>query len=450
MDTIVALATAPGRGAIGLLRLSGPSSLSITQSLIRESQFTPEPARVVLKSIKEPLTGEVVDRVLITYFQAPNSFTGEDVIEISCHGSPVVVRYIMDLILKLEGRPAGPGEFTMRALANGKMNLSQAEGIRDLINAQTQAAAKQAARQLNGQLSNQLKPIKKNLVEIASTLESALEFVEDDLPATRSCEIQEKLDGIVREIEALASTYSVGHLLRDGLSVAIVGRPNAGKSSLFNRLLKTDRAIVTDVPGTTRDSLSEPINIDGVPVLLTDTAGMRRSADQIESIGVERTRRAIADADLALIVIDGSTGLSGEDEEVLSSAKQTKYIVALNKADLPSFDRRSFPANGSRIVRVSAKTGAGLDELRGAVLESFGAPNSEDAGLLITDSRHYDLLRRAKEEVESARTLAAAGAGEELVLVGVYNGLGCLGQITGETTTEDILSQIFSTFCIGK
>ncbi len=452
MDTIVALATPAGRSAIGIIRMSGPSSLSITRALLCEDEFRPEPARPQLKRIRDPNTSAVVDQALVTYFKAPHSFTGEDVVEISCHGSPVILRRVIDSILSLDGHVASPGQFTLRALSNGKIDLSQAEAIRDLIHAQTDAAARQAVRQMSGELSSRLQPLKDKLVALIVPLESAVEFVEDDLPQTETEEIGESLESLASEIRVLASTFSHGHLLRDGVRVTLVGRPNSGKSSLFNRLLGTDRAIVTEIAGTTRDTLSEHINLKGFPVMLTDTAGMREPADMIESIGVERTQRAMAEADLLVVVVDGAADLGREDRHFLNRTNERSHLIALNKSDLPMFrDRLTRELGGkSRMVQVSAKTGAGVDELRDAILRPFAAVEACEIGLLITDARHYDLLRRTNVELQSAQRLLREGASEELVLVGLYGALRFLGEITGETTAEDVLTEIFSTFCIGK
>jgi tRNA modification GTPase len=453
MDTIVALATPPGRSAIGVVRLSGPISLAIARSLIGDSKFQPKPAHVNLRTIRNLSSGESIDRALLTYFKTPDSFTGEDVIEISCHGSPIIIREVIDSVLSLGGRLAGPGEFTLRALSNGKLNLSQAEAIRDLINAQTDAAARQAVRQLNGELSNRLQPIKEALLGLIVLLESAIEFVEDDLPLIRRKLIAEKLDQLTSEVERLASTFSSGHLLRDGVRVTIVGPPNAGKSTIFNRLLKFDRAIVTAIAGTTRDTLSETININGVPVVLTDTAGIREgSTNLVESIGLERTRQAMADADLLLVVLDGSNNLTGKDKEILGLSNGSRQVVALNKSDLPTFrkDLTGLLNGNLRVVEVSAKEEIGLRDLRAAIIEPFQSFEMSDTGLLITDARHYDLLCRIRNELESSSNLVNLCASEELVLTGMHNGLRFLGAITGETTAEDVLSQIFATFCIGK
>ena len=450
MDTIVAIATASGRSAIGVIRLSGPQSLAIIRALVRDQNFTPEPNRTVLKKIVRD-SGEPLDSPLVSYFQSPHSFTGEDMIEISCHGSPVILRQLLDQIQGLEARLAGPGEFTLRACRNGKMNLTQAEAIRDLINAQTDAAAVQAARQLRGELSLALQPAKETLIHVIVKLESALEFVEDDLPAIQLKEIGEQLSRVLRTVQDLASTYSSGHLLREGLKVTIIGRPNVGKSSLFNRLLRSDRAIVTDIAGTTRDSITESLSLRGIPVSLTDTAGLRRASDRIEEIGVERSHQAMADADLLVVVIDGSTELLPEDLSVISEATKVRHLVAINKCDLPEApDLEKQLGDLSPVVHVSALTAEGLENLTTAILAPFGTVDSEGVGLLITDSRHYDLLRRTGDSLAESLVGLKDGASEEIVLVGLHNALKFLGEITGETTTEDILSEIFSTFCIGK
>ncbi len=325
--------------------------------------------------------------------------------------------------------------------------------MRDLINAQTDAAARQAARQLGGELSLRLQPFKDKLLDIIVPLESSLEFVEDDLPEIIAHQYSAKLSDLLLDIEKLSATFRAGHLLRDGLKITLVGRPNVGKSSLFNALLLNDRAIVAATPGTTRDSLSELINIEGVPVLLTDTAGVREDTDEIESLGVDRTRRAMRDADLNVLVLDGSQSLTPEDQDVFEEIAGLPHIVVFNKSDINSCvrdEQKCFCNMGHDSIVVSAKTGAGLDILRNALIKPFMTGDMHDTGLLITDARHFDLFQRTQSALRSSIDLLEQHASEELVLVGLYTSLQLLGEITGETTPEDVLTQIFATFCIGK
>ncbi len=455
-DTIVALSTPPGRGGIGIIRLSGHDSLKILRILVASNSFEPTPNLLTLKSLVDPTTAETLDEALVCFFKAPHSFTGEDVVELHCHGSPVLLRTIIDLILKLDARLAAPGEFSLRAVTNGRMNLAEAEAVRDLIDAQTDSALRQATRQLNGEISNRLGPVEQDLLKIIVRLESSLEFVEDDLPIVESNVIIGALQGVKLELSRLAGTFAAGKLLREGIKVAFVGRPNVGKSSLFNMLVGHSRAIVTEIPGTTRDTLTEPIGLNGVPVLLIDTAGIRSSSDEIESLGVERARREAADADLLIVVVDGSESLREEDELLLAEVRNARYILSLNKSDRPTFSLARFHEqigplpSCSALVAVSAKSEAGLESLRAAILEPFANGNVHSEGLLITNARHHDLLVRSIEAIVSAEDLLQQRASEELILVGLHSALRYLGEITGETTTDEILGQIFSTFCIGK
>jgi tRNA modification GTPase len=407
-----------------------------------------EDRRATLTTLTRPTNNETLDQVLLTCFRAPHSLTGEDVVEISCHGSPAVVRNIIDTTLELGAVLAGPGEFTLRALSNGKINLAQAEAIRDLVAAQTDAAVKQASRQLHGELSKALGPLKEKLVEAIVVLESALEFVEDDLPAVRAHEIETDLATVSAGVEKLAKTYAAGRLLQEGINVTITGRPNVGKSSLFNSLVERERAIVTDIPGTTRDTLTEIIDLDGIPVILTDTAGLRETTDGIETLGMERTRRAMGDSDLVLVVLDGSAELGPSDHDLLSHTENSHRLIVRNKSDLPEFAASCL--GEPQAINVSARTGEGLATLRSAILASLSNNGIEDGSLLITNARHYDLLRSAQRELNDARAALRDRHSEELVLAPLHNALRFLGQITGETTTEDILSEIFATFCIGK
>jgi tRNA modification GTPase len=451
-DTIVALSTPPGRSGIGVIRLSGKNALELTRSLLSDSDFNPEPNRASLKAVLDPRSGEILDHAIFTYFKSPQSYTGEDVIELSCHGSPPLLLRVVDSLLSLGARAAEAGEFTMRALSNGRLNLTQAEAVRDLIDARTHTAVRQAARQLGGELSARLQPIKDSLLEIIIPLESSLEFVEDDLPQDITEGIVRKLSALSDKLEELADTFRQGRLLKEGLRVTLVGRPNVGKSSLFNRLISYDRAIVTEIPGTTRDTLSEVINIDGVPVLITDTAGVRTSMDRIEQLGIERTRRAVTDADLTVIVLDGAQPLTDEDKKIFEEASDNYLLIAANKSDLEDFSVNNVGslANSLSIIPISAKNGYGLNELRAAIMEPFSTNQAYENSFVITSARHYDLLRRTSDSLRSTESLFFDRVSEEIVLAKLYEALRFLGEITGETTPEDVLSEIFSSFCIGK
>lgn len=451
-DTIIALATPLGRSGIGVLRLSGPESLTITRKLVNDKNFDPQPRFVSLKKIYEPNTLDLIDETLITYFQAPNSFTGEDVIEISCHGSPVLLRRVLDICLSFDARLAEAGEFTLRALANGRLDLSQAEAIRDLIDANSIGMTRQAIRQLRGEFSHQLQPLKDDLLSVIVVLESALEFVEDDLPDLQTEYIKINLFEIVEQLDKLTQTFKAGKLLREGIKVALVGRPNVGKSSLFNMLLGHDRAIVTEIAGTTRDQLHETFTINNIPIALIDTAGLRETIDTVESIGVERAKRAMIDADLVILMLDSSQNLLSEDLEIIELSKDLNRIIVINKIDLdnnlgyePLISKFQ-----DKIVSISAKTGAGLDQLKQFIVEPFSNQDIDNTGFLVSDARHYDLLLRSKSEIENSLVLIDQKMSEEIILIGLHNAIRFLGEITGETTTEDMLTKIFSTFCIGK
>ncbi len=459
MNTIVALATPTGRSGIGVIRLSGPDSLFVARKLVIDDSFDPEPRTAHLRQLHDPAGGDVIDEAIITYFKAPHSFTGEDVVEISCHGSPVLLRQVIDICLSLDARLAEPGEFSLRALANGQMDLSEAEAIRDLIDAQTTASARQAVRQMRGELSKQLQPFKDDLLDVIVILESALEFVEDDLPDVQAERVITKLNLVAYGIEKLAGTFKAGQLIREGLRVALVGRPNVGKSSLFNALLGSDRAIVTEIAGTTRDQLHERFIVGDIPISLIDTAGLRDTADTVESIGVERSRATIADVDIVVVMLDASEPITPEDLDILDSVLDLNFIVAINKIDkTPSADIDKLIADAHaklaflrpRVTPLSAKTGEGLDDLRDAIVRPFSPEDVSNVGFLVTDARHHDLLVRSRAEIEQSLGQLNQRISEEIVLIGLHNAMKYLGQITGETTTEDMLTRIFSTFCIGK
>lgn len=451
-STIVAIATPPGYGGIGVVRLSGEQSLPFLQRLLNSSSSSFSPNQVFYRHLIHPETNQVIDDAVVTYFQAPHSYTGEDVVEISCHGSPVVLGEVVRLLISFGAQPAQPGEFTMRAFLHQRLDLSQAEAIHDLIHAQTKYQSQLAARQLRGELSNQLKPLKDALVEMIVHFESSVEFVEDDLDALDITRFQNRLADLCAAISRLLASYQFGRMIRAGIKLAIVGRPNVGKSSLFNALLCKDRAIVTALPGTTRDTLSEVFSINGVPVELIDTAGIRETEDVIEKIGVERTRTAIADADFVLAVIEADVLPSLDEREFLSQVPFDLLVV--NKCDLGiNLDAQTLQqlASSHSHIAVSALTQEGVDELRNLIHSRLlaGSASFQEGGI-ITNERHYQALQQASEALLNAQRDLGGGFSEEVVLVHLHEALQCLGLITGETLIGDIINQIFSTFCIGK
>ena len=451
--TIVALATPPGFGGIGVVRLSGAEAVRLTQKLLRPAgQDSFLPHRVVFRHLLHPETEQTLDDALITYFQAPHSYTGEDVVEISCHGSPVVLAEVVRLLVSFGAELAQPGEFTLRAFLNQRLDLTQAEAVNDLIHAQTNYQAQLAARQLCGELSKQIQPLKDVLVEMIVYFESSVEFVEDDLDPLNIERFQRRLDELIAKIQRLISSYRLGRLIRSGIKLALIGRPNVGKSSVFNCLLGKDRAIVTPIPGTTRDTLSEVFSINGIPVELIDTAGIRETDDLVEKLGVERTRTAIAEADFVVGIVEAHHPPT--TEEIQFFAALPIQLLVLNKCDLGlavTEEAIQKLSKGNPSTKVSALTGQGIDELREHLHTAFisGAEALVEGGI-ITNERHYQALEKSLAAMRQAQQDLSAGFTEEVVLVHLHESLRCLGIITGETLIGDIINQIFSTFCIGK
>ena len=445
-DTIVAIATPAGRGGLGVVRLSGSDSRAIAERVLRFHR--PPRWRTWSCTLAELVDGggAPIGQVIVAYFAAPRSYTSEDVVEISCHGSPVVLRYCVERFVKAGARLAEPGEFTLRAYLSGRLDLPRAEAVRDLINATTLYQARVAAQQAAGSVSRRIAPVKESLLELIALLEAGIDFAEDDVDVASQAEILARLDAIESPLAALAGSFAFGKLVHDGFSLAIVGRPNVGKSSLFNRLLEQDRAIVTEIPGTTRDLVSETAAIEGIPVRFVDTAGIRASQDLVESLGVERSYQAMADADLVLVVLDASRKLEPEDHALLDRAAQGgASLVAANKSDLPA----AFgPPPGA--VAVSARTGDGIAALRDRIVRALAPGGIPTEAGFITSLRHEGLLRESLEAVQQARRATVAGLPHEMLLLDLYAALGPLDAITGATTADDILDRIFSTFCIGK
>lgn len=446
-ETIVALSTPPGRGAIGMIRLSGPDALAMAQGVVKlRSNAQIEPDRTVLVTIRSR-DGEDLDTGYVTYKPIGRSYTGEDVIELTCHGNPVLVERILEELMASGAKPAERGEFTYRAVLNGRIDLAQAEGIADLIAAPTAPAARAAREQVRGELSRRIDSMREALLETIGRAEAALEFGEEPDVASADCSLDGRIAALAGEVEAFVATYRLGRLLRDGATVVLAGRPNAGKSSLFNRLLRTERAIVDANPGTTRDFLCERIDLDGIPVTLVDTAGLGDAGDEVERQGIQRSQGQIEKADLVLLLCPYGDSLAESDRHLLSTAASRVLLVA-SKSDLAAIDGNG---NSTRGVSVSAKTGAGLAGLRRMIVAALSdAPSLTHQEMLVTNARHHEALVGCRDRLCSARAALNAGATEEIALVDLYAGLRHLEEITGAVPMDAIYDRIFSTFCVGK
>ena len=452
-DTIVAIATPPGRGGIGVVRLAGPDAKKIALPMLRLKHDL-SPGHAVFGELIDPneCAGTVapssarIDEVVVTYFAKPHSYTTDDIVEISAHGSPVVLGHIVELAIACGARLAEPGEFTMRAFLKGRIDLTQAEAVRDLIESQTLYQARIAAQQLEGALSRRLQPIKQKLVELIATLEAGIDFAEDDISVLPADQILQRIAVVRAPLEELANSFAYGKIVHQGLTLAIVGRPNVGKSSLFNRLVERERAIVTATPGTTRDLVTETVAIAGIPVKLVDTAGIRRALDEAESIGIEKSKEALADADLVLVVFDSSQPLAEEDQQLLTQVEGRPAIVVENKCDL---DHVGTAAQAR--VRTSATTGEGIPELRNEILRHIrGEAGAQPEGGFLSNLRHQERVRESLTAIAAAEIAVENKVPHEMLLLDLYGVLRPLDEITGATTTDDILNLIFSTFCIGK
>ncbi len=450
-DTIVAISTPPGRGGIGVVRLSGPEARAIVAPMLRLKREL-EPGRAVFGELIEPAgAGERLDEVVVTFFAKPHSYTTDDVVEISTHGAPVILRRVLELAIERGARLAEPGEFTLRAFLNGRLDLTQAEAVRDLIESQTLYQAKVAAQQLDGALSHRLQPIKQSLVELIALLEAGIDFAEDDVSVLSAEQILAGIAKVRPPLAALEKSFTYGKLVSEGFTLAIVGRPNVGKSSLFNRLVERDRAIVTASPGTTRDLVSETVSLDGIPVRLVDTAGIRDALDEAESIGVRKSLEALADADLALVVLDASGPLNAEDHSLLSLVEQRPAVVVENKCDLAQASAQQGGGTVTATLRASALTGEGIAALRHAILARVGGDFSAQAESgFLTNVRHHGLVRESLAALDAAQQAVASRLPHEMLLLDLYSALRPLDAITGATTADDILNLIFSRFCIGK
>ncbi|MDE3186472.1 MAG: tRNA uridine-5-carboxymethylaminomethyl(34) synthesis GTPase MnmE [Acidobacteriota bacterium] len=455
VDTIAAISTPPGRGGIGIVRLSGPRAAEIVAQLVRLRQPL-EHARARLADVLDApeAGGTRIDEAVVTFFAAPHSYTADDLVEIAAHGSPVVLDLLLRRALELGARLAEPGEFTQRAFLAGKLDLTQAEAVRDLIDAQTLTQARQAAAQMGGALSHRVQPMKQALVELIAQLEAGIDFAEDDVEVTPQAEIARRIGEIAPPLAALEASFARGRIVHDGLTLAIVGRPNAGKSSLFNRLVERDRAIVTATPGTTRDLVTERISLDGIPLELVDTAGLREAFEEAEQMGIARSREALADAALVLVVLDATQPLNDEERGLLAAVEGRPAIVAINKSDLAGSDALSSDMAAAQFAGVSALptsalTGEGIAALRERILALATGGAAAEPGLL-TSLRHQQAIATTRAALADAAQANTNGIPDEMILIDLYRALWALDSLTGQTTPDDILNLIFSTFCIGK
>lgn len=447
-DTIIALATPPGVGAISVIRVSGPDSFYIADKLFRgKNKIINSASHTIHYGNIVDSNESHIDDVLISVFRAPNSYTGEDSVEISAHGNPLIAQKIIGEFLKLgKIRLAEPGEFTKRAFLNNKIDLSQAEAVADVIHARSEASLRGARNQLDGLLSKKVGKLRESLVNATSFVELELDFAEEDIEFVNTEELLKRIDEIIIEIDSLLETYNIGKIIRDGVNVALVGKPNVGKSSILNYLINESRAIVSDIPGTTRDVIREEISIDGILFRLFDTAGLRESENPIEEEGIRRSREALRNADIILFVEDTRQG-SARDllESILNLTSGDKIVRVLNKIDLG--EKSHYDTD----VKISAKTGQGMNDLsKILVKKAIGTEYYTEKSAIVTNIRHYTCLKKARESLLNARDSVINKISGEFISVDLRNASISLGEIIGEVTTDDILNNIFMKFCIGK
>ncbi len=454
-ETIAAIATAYGEGGIGIVRISGPESLAILEKVFQQAGSAGIKARrVAYGKVVDKETGSTIDEALAIYMKAPASYTGEDVVELQCHGGVVSLRKTLALVLRNGARLADPGEFTKRAFLNGRIDLSQAEAVMDVVKAKTDKTFDVALSQLEGSLSGRIDEIRVDLLDLLVNITVNIDYPDEDIEEMTYEGLKTSLSSIGDDIEKLLSTAGTGRMLREGLKVAIIGKPNVGKSSLMNCLLKESRAIVTEIPGTTRDPIEEALTIRGIPVYLTDTAGIRRTGDVIEQIGIEKAKEAFNNADFIIFIIDGSSLLSDEDREILEYIGDRKALVLINKQDkgnvvIPT-DITNISPN-SDILCTSLLTGEGVSEVEDKIEELvYGGTISQTASIMVANVRHEALLHKGKQSICDALLLAEKREPLDIIEIDVRSAYDYLGEITGETVTDEILDEVFSRFCLGK
>ncbi|KXS44072.1 MAG: tRNA modification GTPase [Candidatus Frackibacter sp. T328-2] len=459
-DTIAAISTAIGEGGIGIVRVSGPEAISTINKIFKGYGQTDKDLNEVdtytahYGHIINPKDEQIIDEVICLVMKAPKTYTKEDVVEIDCHGGSIPLQKILDLVLKNGARLAEPGEFTKRAFLNGRIDLSQAEAVMDVINSKTEAGLEAAMDQLEGGLSSQIEEIKHKLLGLLAHLEASIDFPEDEIEDFNSDEIDSRVEEIIEQIEGLLDTSKRGRIIKEGIRTAIIGKPNVGKSSLLNALLRENRAIVTDVPGTTRDVIEEVINIDGIPLKIMDTAGIRETEDEVEKIGVERSEKFLKQADLVLLVLDAHRGITEEDRRIINLVDEKETVVVVNKTDLESnlnLGELKKKFENVQVVETSAVEGIGISELEDLISEMvFAGEVKANEQTLITNLRHKEALEAAYDSILNVKETVKQGLPADFVTIDLKTTLEELGKITGDTLGEDIIDRIFADFCLGK
>lgn len=455
-DTIAAVATAYGEGGIGIIRISGEKSLDILRDIFEFGGETREiqSRRMTYGRIIDKENNCIIDEVLAVYMKGPKTYTAEDVVEINCHGSVVSLRKTLELVLRKGARMAEPGEFTKRAFLNGRLDLSQAEAVIDVVKAKTDRSFDVAISQLEGGLSLKISEIRQKLLDLLVDITVNIDYPDEDIEEITYENIGQNILLIANMIEKLLSTASTGRMIREGIRIAIVGKPNVGKSSLMNGLLKESRAIVTEVPGTTRDTIEEALSIRNIPVYLVDTAGIRDTSDKVEKIGIEKSKEAFNNADFVIFIIDGSRALSIEDEQIADHLEGKKSLVLINKCDLARAvdikDVRKLVPDAD-IIETSLADGSGIEEIEEFIENMvYGGEISQSHSTMVNNVRHIDLLARSRDSLNDARSMTAAGQALEFIEVDVRSAYESLGEITGETVSDDIINEVFARFCLGK